>query len=210
MSDSKMIKVYSFPPSANPYKVRLFLSLLGLDFEIEPVDLTEGEHKSPEFLSINPFGQVPVLVDGDVTVSDSQACLVYLARKYGGEDWLPNDPAAEAVVAEWLSRAANEIHNGPWLTRFATMRPGRVSLPMEMLHERCHAILKLMDGRLGSQDWLALADRPTVADVAIFAIVSLLGDAKIDTKAYANVDAWLGRMRQLPGAIALDGSSLAA
>ena len=201
-----MIKVYSFPPSANPYKVRLFLALLGLEHEIVPVDLMQGEHKQPDFLAINPFGQVPVLVDGDDTVSDSQACLVYLARKYGGEAWLPSGPKGEAVVAEWLSRAANEVHNGPWLTRFATMRPGRVDLPMEMLHERCHAILKIMDQRLSDRDWIALADRPTIADVAIFAIVSLLGDAKIDTANYPAVDAWLTRMRALPGAIALDGT----
>ena len=203
-----MIKIYSFPPSANPYKVRLFLAMLGLEFETVSVDLQEGEHKQPDFLNINPFGQVPVIVDGDDTIADSQACLVYLARKYGGEDWLPTDPAGEARVAEWLSRAANEIHNGPWLTRFATMRPGRVPLPMDMLHERCHAILTLMDARLGDQDWLALADRATIADVAIFAIVSLLGDAEIDTAQYPNVQAWLQRFAELPGAIALDGTKL--
>jgi len=205
-----MIRLYSFPPSANPYKVRLFLSMLDLEHEVMPVNLMEGENKQPDFLALNPFGQVPVMIDGDDTVCDSQACLVYLARKYGGETWLPNDPAGEAAVAEWLSRAANEIHNGPWLTRFATMRPGRVALPMDVLHERCQVILSIMDQHLAGQDWLALADRPTIADVAIFAIVSLLGDANIDTADYSNIDAWLARMRELPGAIALDGTPFSA
>jgi glutathione S-transferase len=204
-----MSRLYSFAPSANPYKVRLFLGLLGLDYETVPVNLMEGEHKTPEFLKINPFGQVPVMIDGKDTVCDSQACLTYLARKYGDEDWLPSDPKGAAAVAEWLSRAANEVHNGPWLTRFATMRPGRVPLPMEMLHERCNAILGLMDAQLGKQDWLALPDRPTIADVAIFAIVSLLGDANIDVADYPNVDAWLGRIQALPGAVALDGTPFA-
>ena len=204
-----MIKLYSFPPSANPYKVRLFLSMLGLDYETETVNLMEGAHKTPEFLALNPFGQVPVLVDGDDTICDAQACLVYLSRKYGSEDWVPRDAVSAAAVAEWMSRAANEIHNGPWLTRFATMRPGRVALPMDMLHERCHAILGVMDQRLTGQDWLALADRPMICDVAIFAIVSLLGDAKIATSPYPHVEAWMARFAQLPGAIALDGTPLA-
>ena len=81
------MKLYSFPPSANPYKVRLFLAILGLDYETVQVDLMNGEQKSPEFLKIDSFGQVPVLVDGNVTVSDAQACLAYLARKYGGAQY---------------------------------------------------------------------------------------------------------------------------
>ncbi len=203
-----MIKLYSFPPSANPYKVRLFLEMLGLEYQSETVNLLEGEHKTPAFLAINPFGQVPVLIDGEVTVADAQACLIYLGRKYGREEWLPTDPVGAAQVGEWMSRAANEIHNGPWLTRFATMRPGRVDIPMEVLHERCHGILGVMDLRLAKQNWLALDDRPTIADVAIFAIVSLLGDAKIATSQYPNVEAWLARFGALPGTVALDGTPL--
>ena len=84
------MKLYDVDVSGNCYKVRLLISLLGIDCEMSPVDLYKSrEHKSPEFLRLNPRGQVPVLTDGKVTIWDSQAILVYIARKHGGDDWLP-------------------------------------------------------------------------------------------------------------------------
>lgn len=82
-----MIKLYGHEVSGNSYKVRLLLSLLNLKYEWIKVDLLNGEHKSPEFLALNPFGQVPLLVDGDTILADAQSILVYLARQYGGDQW---------------------------------------------------------------------------------------------------------------------------
>ena len=84
------IKLYDFELSGNCYKVRLLMSLLGLEHELVPVNLLAGEHKSPKFLQLNLLGEVPVLTDGDLVLADSQAILVYLAKKYGNEAWLPN------------------------------------------------------------------------------------------------------------------------
>ena len=75
-----MATLYGHPMSGNSYKVKLLLSLLGLDYEWVTVDLMKGEHKQPEFLKLNPFGQVPVLAAGDVTIAAAQGALVYLAR----------------------------------------------------------------------------------------------------------------------------------
>jgi glutathione S-transferase len=80
-----MMTLYEFAPSGNCHKVRLMLSLLGLAWRSVAVNGREREQKSAAFLALNPFGQVPVLVDGTVTVCDSQSILVYLARHYGGE-----------------------------------------------------------------------------------------------------------------------------
>ncbi len=80
-----MIKLYGHELSGNSYKVRLFLELLNLNYAWVRVDLMKGEHKFPEYLAINPFGQVPTLTDGNETLTDAQAILVYLARKYGGD-----------------------------------------------------------------------------------------------------------------------------
>lgn len=83
------MKLYDLSLSGNCYKVRLFLSLIDQPVELIPVDLLKGEHRQPAFLALNPRGQVPVLLDADVQVVDSQAILVYLARRYGDERWFP-------------------------------------------------------------------------------------------------------------------------
>jgi glutathione S-transferase len=83
-----MMKLYHFPLSGHAHRARLFLSLLDLPHEVIDVDLANGEHKSPAFLAINPFGQVPVLEDDGVYISDSNAILVYLAKKSGRSEWL--------------------------------------------------------------------------------------------------------------------------
>jgi glutathione S-transferase len=105
-----MIKLYGHEISGNSYKVRLMLSLLNLDYEWVRVDLMKGEHKSPEYLAMNPFGQVPLLVDGDIQLADAQAILVYLARQYGGESWLTLDALPMAQVIRWLSTAAECVN----------------------------------------------------------------------------------------------------
>ena len=86
-----MIKLYGHEMSGNSYKPRLLLELLNIEYEWVKIDLMKGEHKSPEYLVLKPFGQVPLLLDGDTKLADAQAILVYLARQYGGDTWLPLD-----------------------------------------------------------------------------------------------------------------------
>ena len=107
------LKLHDLELSGNCYKVRLFCALLGLKPDIVLVDLLAGAHKKSPLIERNPFGEIPVLEDGNVTLRDSQAILVYLARKYGGERWLPTEPAAMAEVVSWLMVAENEIARGP-------------------------------------------------------------------------------------------------
>jgi len=111
------LKLYDYPLSGHAHRLRLFLSLLGLEYERVTVDMAKGEHKAPEYLKLNPLGQVPTLVDGEVVVTDSTAGLVYLAKKYGGEQWLPGDPAGAARVQRWLSSASGELWRGPSTAR---------------------------------------------------------------------------------------------
>ena len=103
------MKLYSHPISGHVHRVRLFLSLLGLEHEVVHVDIRKGENKAPAFLALNSFGQLPVLDDGGVVVSDSNAILVYLAKREGRTDWLPEDAAGAAAVQRWLSVAVS-IH----------------------------------------------------------------------------------------------------
>ncbi|MEJ2388637.1 MAG: glutathione S-transferase N-terminal domain-containing protein [Chromatiaceae bacterium] len=105
------MKLYDYPCSGNCHKLRLMPSLLGLDYERVPVDSTTRETLTPEFRRLNPRGQIPVLDDGGTIIWDSLAILVYLARRAGGEPWLPADARGEARVMQWL--AVSETFGNP-------------------------------------------------------------------------------------------------
>ncbi len=115
------MKLYHHPMSGHSHRARLFLSLLDVPHELILVDLSKGAHKAPDFLKLNPFGQVPVLDDDGTIVTDSVAILVYLAKKLRRSDWLPEEPLAAAKVQKWLSVAAGEIAYGPAAARLITV-----------------------------------------------------------------------------------------
>ena len=199
-----MIRVHATKGSINGYKVRLFLKLLGLPYELVELDMYGGEHKREPFLSLNPFGQMPVLTDGDYVIADSHACLVYLARKYDASGrWLPVDAQSEAKVAEWLSKSANEVHQGPWMKRAKIRRPDAIKVPDAEIDARCDHILRLMDAHLAARDWLAL-DRPTIADISCFGPISMLAVSGYDTGRWPNVTRWMERIKALPRAADID------
>ena len=100
------MKLYRHPLSGHSHRAQLFLSLLGVPHELIDVDLKARAHKAPEFLALNPFGQVPVLDDEGTVIADSNAILVYLAKKLGRIDWLPEDPAAAATESHFCTFAA--------------------------------------------------------------------------------------------------------
>jgi glutathione S-transferase len=193
------MKLYHHPLSGHVHRARLFLSLLGLQHELVAVDLLKGEHKSPEFLQLNSFGQLPVLDDNGVIVPDSNAILVYLARREGRTDWLPQGALAEARVQRWLSVAAGEIAHGPAAARVVQLF-GRDVDPTDMI-ARAHRILGLIDAELAGRRWIADLDssHPTIADVALYSYIARAPEGNVDLSAYANVQAWLARIEALPG-----------
>lgn len=198
-----MIKLYGHEMSGNSYKVRLLLELLHQEYEWIKVDLMQAEHKSPEYLALNPFGQVPFLIDGEVKLADAQAILVYLARKYGGDQWLPTETLALAQVVRWLSTTAGEVRQGPENARLHYLF-GATSINIERAHEKAAYILKQLEQHLSTHQWLEF-DRPTIADIAVFPYVALAADGKIDLDPYPNVLQWIGRVKQLPGFITMAG-----
>ena len=201
-----MIRLLGTLASVNTYKVRILLSILGIEYELQELDMAAGEHKSEPFLTLNPFGQMPAMEDDGFVVADSHACLVYLARKYDDGTWLPTDAQGEARVAEWMSKSANEIHQGPWMARAKVRRPDAITLSDEEIHRRCDHILALMEGHLAERDWLAL-DRATIADISCFAPIHFLPASGYETDKWAAVTAWLGRCRTLDGVIDPDGKA---
>jgi glutathione S-transferase len=198
-----MLKLYDFKLSGNCHKIRLLLSFLNLEYESVLVNLAGGEQKTSEFLELNLWGQVPVLVDGTLTIRDSQAILVYLARRYGGEVWLPSDPESIGLVMQWLSTAVHDIQQGLAAARVYHLF-GR-QLDIELATTRAHAVLKVMDRHLRDRHWLEL-ERPTIADIACFPYVAIAEDGKISLTNYPNVVAWIDRVKQLPNYVDLGES----
>ena len=196
-----MIKLYGGPLSGNAYKVRLLLSLLGLEFEETVVNLQTGDNRTESFLALNPRGQIPTLIDGEVTVWDSQAILVYIARRYG-EAWLPGEPAAMAEVMQWLAVAENELLFG--LARARAVKCFGRDFDLASCQAYGHAGLKVLEQQLAEHTWLATGN-PTIADIACmpYAALSYMGGIPLDD--YPAVRAWIDRVRDLPGFIPMEG-----
>ncbi|PZP34425.1 MAG: glutathione S-transferase [Roseateles depolymerans] len=191
------LKLHHVALSGHAHRARLMLSLLGLPHQLIEVDLRQGEHKRPEFLKLNPFGQVPVLEDGDTVIADSNAILVYLARSYDATDrWLPRDAAGQAAVQAWLSVAAGQIAFGPAAARLITVFGAPLNAPEVIA--RAHQLLGVMNGVLGQRLFLA-RDHATLADVAGYSYVSAAPEGNVDLSPYPNVRAWLARIEALPG-----------
>lgn len=195
------MKLYHHPLSGHAHRARLFLSLLGVEHELVHVDLAQGAHRQAAFLALNPFGQVPVLDDEGTVVADSNAILVYLAKKLQRSDWLPETPAAAAEVQRWLSVAAGQIAYGPAAARLVTVF-GAPYRPEEVV-PRAHAILALVEARLAERPFLT-GSAPTVADVALYSYTARAPEGNVDLQPYPRVRAWLGRIEALPGFVAFD------
>jgi glutathione S-transferase len=198
-----MIKLYGHELSGNSYKVKLLLSLLGIEHEWIKVDLLKGEHKASEFQSLNPFGQVPVLVDGDTIIKDAQAILVYLARCYGGEEWLPLDAVSLSQVVRWLSTTAGEVRQGPESSRLYYLF-NATSIDIDRANQKAEFILTQLNQHLRDRQWLEF-ERTTIADIAVFPYVALAPDGKIALDSYPHILAWIERVKTLPGFIGMQG-----
>ncbi|MBF2098065.1 MAG: glutathione S-transferase [Gloeomargaritaceae cyanobacterium C42_A2020_066] len=198
-----MLHLYGHELSGNSYKVRLMLSLLGLEYTWHQVDLLAGAHKQKEFLALNPFGQVPVLVDDTIVLTDAQAILVYLARQYGGEAWLPLAAEPMSRVIRWLAIAASEVRQGPEAARLYYLFKVTTIDPVQA-QRKAEIILHQLEQHLSSRTWLEL-ERPTIADLAVFPYVALAADGQIDLQPYPQVRTWIGRVQQLPGFVGMVG-----
>ncbi|MBT9238390.1 glutathione S-transferase [Pseudomonas inefficax] len=192
---SNPIKLYNFPKSGHAHRIELMLSLLNLPTELVFVDLAKGAHKQPDFLALNPFGQVPVIDDNGTVVADSNAILVYLAKKYDNGTWLPEEPAAAARVQRWLSVAAGPLAFGPAAARLVTVFGA--SFNTDEVITRAHTLLKVIDAELANRPFLA-GSTPTIADIANYSYIAHAPEGNVSLEPYANVRGWLARIEALP------------
>jgi GST-like protein len=161
-----MIKFY-YHPSPNPAKVALFLEEAGLDYELMPVDTRKGEQFKPEFLAINPNAKTPAIVDGEVTVFDSNAILLYLAEKTG--KFLPeNTPAARGRMLSWLMFVASGI--GPYsgqAVHFKHHAPEKLAYAINRYLHEATRHYGILDARLGKHRYM-LGETYTLVDMAVW------------------------------------------
>lgn len=188
--------LHRFPLSGHSHRAELFLSLLGLDATLVDVDLRAGAHKQPAFLQHNRFGQVPVLEDGATRIADSNAILVYLARRYGNTQWLPEDPLQAAQVQRWLSVAAGPIAYGPARARLITVFGA--GYDAETTIAGAHALLQVVDAELHGREWL-VGTHPTIADIAAYTYIAHAPEGNVSLDPYPSIRAWLARIEALPG-----------
>ena len=203
-----MIQLYDYILSGSCYKVRLFLSMIGKEYETIPVDYYPGgEHKTPEFLEINPLGQIPVLRDGDLTLRDAQAILVYLAAKYdAGRTWYPEDAKTQGQIAMWLSFAGGEIMNSS-AARLHDML--FYDFDIDKVRKAARSAFRVLDDHLTDREidsagWI-VGNAPTIADIACFPYVALSGDGGITLDDYNAVRRWIGRIKKIPGFTLMPG-----
>lgn len=183
------IKIYDVPKSGHAHRVRLGASLMGVPFELAPVAEMEGDRTGPDYLALNPFGQVPVIVDGETVVRDSNVILIYLAEKYAdGSGWIPASLEERTQMHEWLAVAAGVMFRGPNMARLIKLfgRPGD--------HDESVRVSKLlfdvMDKHLAGRTWL-VGSRPTLADIACYSYLAVAGEGELDLSPYSNIGAWL-------------------
>jgi len=192
------MKLYHFP-SPNPQKVTFALKELGLDCELVPVDLVKEEQRDPTFLAANPFGRVPVLVDGDLTLPESQAILAYLGEKTG-RLW-PATPAGRANALKWLFFLSQHIMPpaGEVALRIrakvlgipldeATVARGEKALP---------AALTVLEDQLGKTKWLIGAEFSLV-DCAYCPILNVVEKAGFGLSGFPKLSAYLDACRARP------------
>ena len=200
------LNLYRHPLSGNAHRVELFLSILGLEANLITVDIPNGEQKTTRFLQKNIFGQVPVLEDGEVTIADSSAILVYLASQYDHDHiWLPIEPVKAAEVQRFLAVAQGPIATGPATARLINLF--NAPLDINKAIENAHKLFSILETHLEYREWLA-TDQPTIADLANYSYIAHAPEGDISLQHYPNIRAWLQRIENLQGFIPMQASAI--
>ncbi|WP_119168931.1 glutathione S-transferase family protein [Algihabitans albus] len=200
------IKLYRNPLSGHCHRVELMMGLLGLPYEPVDLDMFKGAHKAPEYLKLNPLGQVPTIDDNGTILSDSNAIIVYLSLKYSdGYDWMPSDPVEAAEVQRWLSIAAGEIAGGPCAVRLVKL----FGLPFDYdaAHRKTLDLFAVLEPLLAARDYLA-GHRITLADVAGYSYIAHVPEGGVSLQPYPAIRAWLDRVEAQPRFVGMPRSAL--
>jgi glutathione S-transferase len=203
--------LYSMQRSGNCYKVRLALAHLGVRYRLVQVDILRGESRTPEFLAMNPDGHVPLLeVAPRRYLPESNAILWYVA---GGTPLAPDDRIDRAEALQWMFFEQHSLEpniGAAWF--WLTLIKGGRELQHHAIEdwmERGYSALRVMETHLKSHDFFA-ADRYTIADIALYAYTHVAHECDYDVTGFPALQAWLARVAEQPGHVAMDFNPAAA
>lgn len=195
------LTLYDSSISGNSYKCRLLLAQLELPYQLVPLDLLKGEARAESFKKLNPFYRVPFLIDGDFSLAESNAILLYLAR---GSRYLPDDARAQALIAQWMFFEQNQLEASiavsRWFVRFASQSP-HAKTTLELQKGRGTKSLEILEQHLAKHDFLV--GGYSVADIALFGYTPLAPEGGFALDAYPQVRAWIERIKQQPRFVAM-------
>ncbi|WP_300512849.1 glutathione S-transferase family protein [Aliiroseovarius sp.] len=193
------VKLYCFGESGNAYKAALALELSGLEWAPVYVDFFGGEARGPEYRKINPMGEVPVMVDGDVTLSQSGVIQDYVSSKSGK---LGGKSAAERrEILRWQFWDNHKMSSQIGTTRFLMNFIPEDKRPAEVIafnQGRLKAAYKVLEAELADKDWLVGND-VTIADLSCCGYLFYPEPFGFDRADWPNISAWLDRISALPG-----------
>src|SRR6478672_8384880 len=200
-----MYTLYSMQRSGNSYKVRLALSHLGIPYRLQEIDILQGESHTPEFLAMNPSGQVPLLeVAPGRFLAESNAILWYVA---GGTPLAPEDRIDRAEALQWMffEQHSLEPNLGAAYFWLALVKGGRdlQTHSLEDWMERGYGALQVMENHLKTNAYFA-ARQLTVADIALYGYTHLADRCDFDLSTFPAIRDWLKRVEAAPGFVAMD------
>jgi len=194
-ADPLRLTLFGSFTSSSSYKPMLYLSLARLPFSFRTVNLKHGVQKSPDYLAVNRFGQVPALRHAGLTIVQSNIILDYLARATG--HFVGATEQHRWTAREWLSWEADAITNVAKVrhySRFRTVDPA----VMAYFRPLADAAAGFVDAALAGRDWL-VGDAPTIADIGCWGRMVFMAEGGMDISRWPNVQAWSGRLAALPG-----------
>jgi glutathione S-transferase len=205
MKDMKdmIMKLYGFPPSPNTWKVRAVAAHLGIALELQVVDLTRGEQRTPEYLALNPTGRAPTLVDGNFVLWEAVAIMQYLAGRTPNTLW-PDDAQARADIMRWQSwqlahwgkEACEPLIFERLVKRFLNLgAPDAAALAKGTAAFNREA--RVLDDHLSGRSYLVGKD-VTLADFSAAAALFYTKEAELPLAAYPHVRDWFARVSALP------------
>lgn len=191
-----MIDLYTWT-TPNGRKVSIMLEELGVEYTAHPINIGQGDQKTPEFLKIGPNNKIPVIVDSDngASVMETGAIMIYLAEKYG--KFLPTDPLKKTEVMEWLMWQMGGL--GPMLGQahhYLHFNPGKAAYAEERFSAEVQRLYGVLETRLEGRDYIC--DDYSIADMACWPWVSRYEWQGIDLANFPNVQAWYKRLAARP------------
>jgi glutathione S-transferase len=188
------ITVYGTEYSGHAHRVVLLLRMLEIPFRF--VHTPAEVRRTADFLRLNPLAQIPVVQEGPILLADSNAILVYVAKRYAPDSpWLPEEPVAAARVQRWLSIAAGELAHGPALARRIAQWGGPGD--RQRAAEIAGLLFRFMDVHLVDNPYLAAA-HPTIADLACYSYTAHAPEGGVSLRPYPAIGKWLSRVEALP------------